>query len=158
MPRRRKTRTPARYIIGPGDTLQVFVWRNPELSTTAAAVRPDGKISTPLARRHRRGRQDAVAAGARHGKALSNYVRSPTVNIIVTSAVSTFSQVKVVGQVARPSAIAYREGMTVVDVVLAVEAYRSSPPRIAAKIVRLAGGRQEEIPVELANLLNKGDI
>ena len=35
------------YIIGPGDKLEVFVWRNPELSTTVP-VRPDGKISTPL--------------------------------------------------------------------------------------------------------------
>jgi polysaccharide biosynthesis/export protein len=143
---------------GPGDTLQVFVWRNPELSTTAA-VRPDGKISTPLA-------EDIVAVGKTPSqlardmeKALSNYVRSPTVNIIVTSAVSTFSQVKVVGQVARPSAVAYREGMTVMDVVLAVGGLSEFAAGNRAKIVRSAAdGKQEEIPVKLANLLNKGDM
>jgi len=148
----------SKYIIGPGDTLQVFVWRNPELSTTAA-VRPDGKISTPLA-------EDIVAVGKTPSqlardmeKALSNYVRSPTVNIIVTSAISTFSQVKVVGQVARPSAVAYREGMTVMDVVLAVGGLSEFAAGNRAKIVRSAAdGKQEEIPVKLANLLNKGDM
>jgi polysaccharide export outer membrane protein len=148
----------SKYIIGPGDTLQVFVWRNPELSTTAA-VRPDGKISTPLA-------EDIVAVGKTPSqlardmeKALSNYVRSPTVNIIVTSAISTFSQVKVVGQVARPSAVAYREGMTVMDVVLAVGGLSEFAAGNRAKIVRSAAdGKQQEIPVKLANLLNKGDM
>jgi polysaccharide biosynthesis/export protein len=147
-----------KYIIGPGDTLQVFVWRNPELSATAS-VRPDGKISTPLA-------EDIVAVGktpfqlARDmEKVLSNYVRSPTVNIIVTTAVSTFSQVKVVGQVARPSAIAYREGMTVMDVVLAVGGLSEFAAGNRAKIVRPGDdGRQQEIRVKLADLLNKGDM
>ena len=85
------------YIIGPGDTLQVFVWRNPELSVTVP-VRPDGKISTPLV-------EDMVAVGksspqlARDMEAvLGEYVRSPKVNIIVTTAASAFSLVKVVGR------------------------------------------------------------
>src|SRR5512134_3588404 len=107
------------YIIGPGDVLQVFVWRNPELTTTVP-VRPDGKISTPLV-------EDMIAVGktpsqlARDIEAvLAEYVRSPQVNIIVTQPVSAFSQVKVIGQVANPQALAYREGMTVMDAVLAV--------------------------------------
>ena len=105
------------YIIGPGDTLQVFVWRNPELSVTVP-VRPDGKISTPLV-------ENMVAIGKSAQQlsrdmegVLSEYVRSPKVNIIVTTAASAFSLVKVVGQVARPQAIPYREGMTVLDAVL----------------------------------------
>ena len=86
------------YVIGPGDTVQVFVWRNPELSVTVP-VRPDGKISTPLV-------EDMVAVGKTPSqlareieKALAEYVRSPQVNIIVTNPVSTFSQVKVIGEV-----------------------------------------------------------
>ncbi|MBV9696176.1 MAG: polysaccharide biosynthesis/export family protein, partial [Gammaproteobacteria bacterium] len=107
------------YIIGPGDTLQVFVWRNPELSVTVP-VRPDGKISTPLV-------ENMVAVGksspqlARDMESvLGEYVRSPKVNIIVTTAASAFSSVKVVGQVVHPQSIPYREGMTVLDAVLAV--------------------------------------
>jgi polysaccharide export outer membrane protein len=107
------------YLIGPGDTLQVFVWREAELSTTVP-VRPDGKISTPLV-------ENMVAVGKTPSQlardmetVLSEYVRSPKVNIIVTDAASVFSQVKVVGQVKSPQALAYREGMTVMDVMLTV--------------------------------------
>src|SRR3984893_5650816 len=84
----------AAYIIGPGDSLQVFVWRNAELSSTVP-VRPDGKISTPLV-------EDMVAVGktptqlARDiEKVLSEYVKSPQVDVIVTQPLSAFSQIKV---------------------------------------------------------------
>ena len=87
------------YVIGPGDTVQVFVWRNPELSVTVP-VRPDGKISTPLV-------EDMVAVGKTSSqlareieKVLAEYIRSPQVNIIVTNPVSAFSQIKVIGEVA----------------------------------------------------------
>ena len=105
------------YIIGPGDTIQVFVWRNPELTATVP-VRPDGKVSTPLV-------EDMVAVGKNPSalardieKVLAEYVRSPQVNVIVTQPASAFSQVKIIGQVARPQALAYREGMTVMDAIL----------------------------------------
>src|SRR3979411_320166 len=91
------------YIIGPGDTLQVFVWRNPELSVTIP-VRPDGKISTPLV-------ESMVAVGKTAPQlahemegVLSEYVRSPKVNIIVTTAASAYSLVKALGQVVHPQA------------------------------------------------------
>jgi polysaccharide biosynthesis/export protein len=145
------------YIIGPGDTLQVFVWRNPELSVTVP-VRPDGKISTPLV-------EDMVAVGktapqlARDmEKVLSEYVRSPKVNIIVTTAASAFSQVKVVGQVQRPQALPYREGMTVLDAVLAVGGLTQFASGNRARIVRVENGRETVIHVKLANLVNRGDV
>src|SRR6185436_20357608 len=107
------------YIIGPGDTIQVFVWRNPELSTTVP-VRPDGKVSTPLV-------EDMVAVGKNPStlardieKVLGEYVRSPQVNVIVTQPTSAYSQIKIIGQVQRPQALPYREGMTVLDAVLGV--------------------------------------
>src|SRR4029079_12009001 len=93
------------YVIGPGDTLQVFVWRNPELTATVP-VRPDGKISTPLV-------EDMVAVGKTPSvlardieKVLGEYVRSPQINVIVTQPTSAYSQIKIIGQVVRPGSIA----------------------------------------------------
>lgn len=144
------------YIIGPGDSLQVFVWRNPELSVTVP-VRPDGKISTPLV-------EDMVAVGktspqlARDMEAvLGEYVRSPKVNIIVTTAASAFSQVKVVGQVVRPQELPYREGMTVLDAVLAVGGLGQFAAGNRAQITRVTNGKQTSIKVKLDNLINDGD-
>lgn len=145
------------YVIGPGDMLQIFVWRNPELSTTVP-VRPDGQISTPLV-------ENMVAVGktpsqlARDMEAvLAEYVRSPKVNVIVTQPVSTFSQVRVVGQVTKPQALPYREGMTVLDVVLAVGGLGPYASGNRSKLVRNENGKQKEIRVRLADLLNKGDM
>lgn len=148
---------PANYIIGPGDTLQIFVWRNPELGATIP-VRPDGKISTPLV-------EDMVAVGKNPStlardieKVLGEYVRSPQVNVIVTQPASVFSQVKVIGQVQRPQALAYREGMTVLDAVLAVGGLGQFAAGNRARIMRTENGRQQEIKIKLAALVNDGDM
>lgn len=145
------------YVIGPGDTLQVFVWRNPELSTTVP-VRPDGKISTPLV-------EDMIAIGktpsvlaADIERVLGEYVKSPQVSVIVTQAVSVYSQIKVTGQVLHPQALPYREGMTVLDAILAVGGMSQFASGNRAKIVRKENGRQSEIAVKLVNLVNKGDM
>ena len=145
------------YIIGPGDTLEVFVWRNQELSVTVP-VRPDGKISTPLV-------EDMVAVGktppqlARDmEKVLSEYVRDPKVNIIVTTAASAFSLVKVVGQVQHPSALPYREGMRVLDAILAVGGLTQFASGNHARIVRVENGKETIIHVKVADLVNSGDV
>jgi len=145
------------YIIGPGDTLEVFVWRNSELSTTVP-VRPDGKISTPLV-------EDMVAVGktppqlARDmEKVLSEYVRAPKVNIIVKTAASAFSLVKVVGQVQHPAALPYRDGMRVLDAILAVGGLTQFASGNRARIVRTENGKETVIHVKVADLVNSGDI
>jgi polysaccharide export outer membrane protein len=145
------------YVIGPGDTIQVFVWRNPELTTTVP-VRPDGKISTALV-------EDMVAVGKTPSqlardveKVLAEYVRSPQVNIIVTQPMSTYSQVRVIGQVARAQALPYREGMTVLDAVLASGGLGPFASGNRAKIVRTENGKQKEIKVKVSDLVNKGDM
>jgi polysaccharide biosynthesis/export protein len=143
------------YIVGPGDTLQIFVWRNPELSTTVP-VRPDGKITTPLV-------QDMVAVGKTPSvlardieKVLEEFIRSPQVNIIVSNPVSAFSQIKVVGQVSTPQSIAFREGMTVLDAVLASGGLGPYAAGNRAKVVRQVDGKQTEIKIKLNDLVNKG--
>jgi polysaccharide biosynthesis/export protein len=145
------------YIIGPGDSLQIFVWRNPELSVTVP-VRPDGKISTPLV-------ENMVAVGKSPSRLardievmLAEFVRTPQVNVIVGSAISTFSQVKVVGQVREPQALPYREGLRILDVVLATGGLTDYAAPNRARIVREAGGKTVEQRVRLGDLLNKGDL
>lgn len=145
------------YVIGPGDTLQIFVWRNPELTTTVP-VRPDGRISTPLV-------EDMVAVGKTPSQlardmetVLGEYVRSPQINVIVTEPASAFSQVKVIGQVVRPQAIAYRDGLTVLDAVLAVGGLGPFAAGNRGKVVRMEGGKSREIKVKIADLVNNGDM
>jgi polysaccharide export outer membrane protein len=145
------------YIIGPGDMLNVFVWRNPELTVTVP-VRPDGKVSTPLV-------EDMIAVGktpaelARDIEAvLAEYVKQPQVNIIVQNPVSRYSQVKVVGQVARPASVPYREGMTVLDAILEVGGLTPFAAGNRAKVVRTEEDKQREIKVKADDLVNKGDL
>jgi polysaccharide export outer membrane protein len=145
------------YRMGPGDQLQIFVWRNPELSTTVP-IRPDGKISTPLV-------ENMVANGktpsqlARDMEAvLGEYVRAPKVNVIVLQPVSVFSQVRIVGQVAKPQALPYRQGMTVLDAVLGAGGLTTYASGNRAKIIRSDGGKTREIRLKLDKLLNGGDM
>jgi polysaccharide export outer membrane protein len=147
------------YIIGPGDMLNVFVWRNPELSTTVP-VRPDGKISTPLV-------EDMVAVGKTPAqlardveKVLAEYVRSPTVNVIVATATSALSQIKVIGQVKVPQSVPYRDGLRVLDVILVAGGVTDFAAPNRAKVVRAAvnNGKQKEERVKLGDLLEKGDM
>lgn len=145
------------YIIGPGDEIEVFVWQNRDLSVNVP-VRPDGKISTPLD-------EDMVAVGKTPAQLahdiemkLSEYVRSPHVNVIVTKPASVFSQVKVIGQVMRPQAVAYRNGMTILDAVLAVGGLTEYAAGNRARIVRMENGQEKDIPVRLTALVNGGDM
>ena len=121
-------------------------------------VRPDGKISTPLD-------EDMVAVGKTPSQLahdieakLAEYVRSPHVNVIVTKPASLFSQVKVIGQVTKPAAIAYHEGMTVLDAVLAVGGLTQYAAGNRARIVRMENGTEKDIPVRLGALVNSGDM
>jgi polysaccharide export outer membrane protein len=148
---------PADYRIGPGDTLKVYVFQNDELSTTVP-VRPDGKISTPLV-------EDMVAVGKTPSqlardieKSLGEYVKAPKVNVVVMIAVSVFSQVKVIGQVKTPQALPYRDGMTVLDAVLAVGGMGQFAAGNRAHVVRTENGKQTEIKVRLDALVNNGDM
>jgi polysaccharide export outer membrane protein len=146
------------YQIGPGDTLEVFVWRQPDLSVTVP-VRPDGKISTPLV-------EDIVAVGKTPSqlaseieKALSEYVRSPEVNVIVQKFVGTFGdQIRVLGQVAQPRSVPYRDRMTLMDVMLEVGGLTQFAAGNRARLIRQVEGNQREIRVRLDDLLSRGDI
>jgi polysaccharide export outer membrane protein len=146
------------YLIGPGDVLQVFVWRNPEISVTVP-VRPEGKISTPLV-------EDMMAAGktptrlARDiERVLSRYIKSPVVTVIVTDFVGTFGeQIRVVGQATNPRSLAYRSNMTLLDVMIEVGGLTEYAAGNRAKIIRKVGERETKIAARLEDLLQQGDI
>ena len=145
------------YLIGPGDSLHVFVFQNEELSVTVP-VRPDGKISTPLV-------EDMVAVGKTPSqlardieKSLSEYVKSPKVNVVVMSAMSIYSQIKVIGQVKTPQSLPFRDGMTVLDAVLAVGGLGQFAAGNRSHLVRTENGKQSEIKVKLDSLVNNGDM
>jgi len=121
-------------------------------------VRPDGKISTPLV-------EDMVAVGKTPSdlardieKALALYVKSPKVSVVVTNALSIFSQVKVIGQVVHPQSLPYREGMTVLDAVLEVGGLGQFAAGNRAHVVRKENGKQSDIKVKLEALINNGDM
>jgi len=149
---------PTDYLIGPGDMLQVFVWRNPDLSVTIP-VRPDGKISTPLV-------EDMQAVGktpsqlARDMESeLLEIIKSPKVNIIIEQFVGTFSnQIRVVGKAAQPRALAYRQDMTLLDVIIEVGGLAEGAAGNRAKIIRRSGGNPREIQVRINDLIEKGMI
>ena len=108
------------YVIGPGDTVSITVWRNPELSM-AVPVRPDGKITGPLVEDLPVIGKDSTTIAREMEKVLSKYVRDPIVTVVVTNFVGPYSeQIRVVGQAARPQALAYRQKMTLLDVMIAV--------------------------------------
>lgn len=143
------------YIIGPGDSLNVFVRDNPKLSTTIP-VRPDGRISIPLV-------QSITAAGKTPDqladdlqKALSHYIRSPLVTVIVKNFVGAYSQqVRVVGQATTPKAVSYRSGMSLLDVMIDVGGLTKFAAGNKAKIIRhLPDGKEQAVPVRIGDLMN----
>jgi polysaccharide export outer membrane protein len=146
------------YRIGPGDTLDIFVWRNPELSLSVP-VRPDGRISVPLV-------EDMVAIDktptqlARDLEVeLLKYIKSATVNVIVTGFVGTFDgQIRVVGMATEPMALTYQKDITLLDVMIAVGGLAEGAAGNRAVVVRRDGQKELEIPVRINDLLNKGKI
>jgi polysaccharide export outer membrane protein len=146
------------YLIGPGDSINVQVWRNPEVSATVT-VRPDGMVSTPLV-------EDIVAANKTPSqlardmeKALAKYIQDPVVTVIVGGFVGPYSQqVRVIGQAAKPQALQYREKMTVMDVMIAVGGLTTFAAGDDATIVRVVDGKQQQLSVRLEELIRDGDI
>lgn len=146
------------YRIGPGDSVEVFVWGNPDLSSTVP-VRPDGRITTPLI-------EDVPAAGKTPTqlarvmeKRLAKYIKNPVVTVIVTGFVGLYSeQVRVVGQAAKPQAIPYRKGMTLLDVMIDVGGLTDYAAGNDATIVRTVDGKRKQFHVRIDDLLKDGDI
>ena len=148
----------ASYIIGPGDTLQISVWHNQELSTSVP-VRPDGRISTPLA-------NDVVAAGRTPEQLghdieerLKKFVSDPLVTVIVSNFVGPYSQqVRIIGEAVTPKAIPFQARMTVLDAMIAAGGLTPFASGNRTKIVRRTDGKETNTTVRLTDLLKGGDL
>jgi len=146
------------YLIGPGDGLNIFVWRNPELSATVP-VRPDGRISVPLV-------EDVVAVGktptqlARDlEERLKKFVRDPIVTVITTGFVGDYTQqVRVIGEAAQPRAVPYRAHMSLLDVMIQVGGLTKFAAGDSAVLVRDIKGVQETYPARIDSLIKDGDV
>jgi polysaccharide export outer membrane protein len=146
------------YIIGPGDSLNVFVWEHPDVSITVP-VRPDGRISTPLVEDMQAVGKTPTQLARDMESALSEYIRSPAITIIVVNFVGTFGeQIRVVGQATSPQALPYSHQMTLLDVMIAVGGLTESAAGNRAKIIRRRNGETVEIPARIKDLLNSGKI
>lgn len=145
------------YIVGPGDNLNIIVWRNPELSMSVP-VRPDGKLTTPLVDELVVQGKTSVEIAREVEKALSKFVRDPIVTVIVTGFVGPYSeQIRVVGEAARPQFLPYKQKMTVLDVMISVGGLTDFADGNRASIMRASEGGAR-YTVRLRDLIKRGDI
>jgi polysaccharide export outer membrane protein len=146
------------YLIGPGDSVNIIVWRNPEVSMSVP-VRPDGKITTPLV-------EDLPASGKTSTelardieKALAKFIQQPVVTVIVTGFVGTYGeQIRVIGQAAKPQALPYRRDMSLMDVLIAVGGVTEFASGNRASVIRKVDGKLQKLPVRLSDLIKDGDM
>jgi len=153
------TQGPSEYKIGVSDILSVVVWKAPELSIESQ-VRPDGRISVPLG-------GDILASGkaveelsADITTKLSAYVRTPVVTVIVRDPVSAeyARRIRITGAVELPQSALYREGMTVLDLVLLAGGLTEFAKGNSAKLYRTVDNKTEVYPINISDILKKGDI
>jgi polysaccharide export outer membrane protein len=146
------------YIIGPGDNVNIIVWRNTDLSSSVP-VRPDGKITTPLVEDLQAMGKNPTTLARDVEKALSKYIRDPVVTVVVTGFVGPYSeQIRVVGEATKPQALPYRQNMTLLDVMIAVGGITDFADGNAATLVRAESGKSKLYTVRLKDLLRRGEI
>lgn len=146
-----------RYLIGPGDQINIVVWRNPELSVTVP-VRPDGRISTPLVEDLPAVGKDPATLARDIEKALAKYIRDPVVTVILSGiAGSQTEQVRVIGEAQKPAAIPYRQNMTVLDVMITVGGLTDFADGNRAVLLRGSEGNKP-YTVRLTDLVKRGDV
>jgi polysaccharide export outer membrane protein len=146
------------YLIGPGDNINIFVWRNPDLSNSVT-VRPDGRVSIPLVEDLEVTGKTPTQLAREIEKHLSKFVRDPIVTVIVGGFLGPYDQqIRVVGEAAKPQALPYREHMTALDLMIAVGGLTDFAAGNRAKIIRIENGAQREITVKLDDLVRDGDI
>lgn len=145
------------YVIGPGDTVNIVVWRNPELSMSVP-VRPDGKITTPLVEDLPALGRDASTLARDIEKELEKFIREPVVTVIVTNFVGPYSeQIRIIGEATEPKMLPYTQNMTLLDVMIAVGGMTEFADGNGASILRTAEGNKQ-YSVRIRDLVERGDV
>ncbi len=146
------------YIIGPGDTLEIFVWGQEELSTTGI-VRPDGKLTTRLVEDMRASGRTPTELARQIEQEYSEYVREPVVSVIVRGFVGVPEQrVSVIGEATRPSSVPYAQQMTLLDLMVAVGGMTQYAAGNRSVLIRKVEGQERSFGLRLNDLLKEGDI
>jgi polysaccharide export outer membrane protein len=146
------------YLIGPGDNLTIFVWRNPEISGNFI-VRPDGKVTTSLVEDIEVTGRTPTMLARQLEEQLSTYINNPRVTVSVTNFSGPFSeQVRVIGESTNPSAINYTQHMTLLDLMIAVGGLTEFANGNGAKLVRIQGDIQQTFDINIDDLIRHGDI
>lgn len=146
------------YVIGPGDTLEIFVWGQQELSTTGI-VRPDGKLTTRLVEDMQASGRTPTELARQIEQQYSEYVREPVVSVIVRGFVGVPEQrVSVIGEATTPSSVPYAQHMTLLDLMVAVGGMTQYAAGNRSVLVRTSGGEQRSFGLRLDDLLKRGDI
>lgn len=146
------------YLIGPGDSLTIFVWRNPEISGSFI-VRPDGKVTTSLVEDVEVSGRTPTMLARQLEEQLSTYINNPRVTVSVGQFKGPFSeQVRVIGEATNPSAINYTENMTLLDLMIAVGGLTEFASGNNAKLVRVIEGQQTTYEINIEALIKDGDI
>lgn len=147
------------YHIGVDDQLSISVWHNPDLSVSVP-VRPDGMITVPLVGDVKAGGKTPEEVAADIKTKLQAYVRDPQVAVILTELRSHeyLSRVRVTGAVRTPVSIPYRQGMTVLDAVLAAGGTTEFAAPGSTELYRKADGQSSAYAVHLDKILQDGKL
>jgi len=147
-----------KYLIGAGDVLNIFVWRNPEVSGSFI-VRPDGMITTSLVEDIEVSGKTPTELARSIEEILSTYLRDPVVTVTVNNFIGPFSeQIRVIGEAAQPQAINYTQHMTLLDVMIQVGGLTEFADGNDAVLVRIENGVQKQYGIMVDNLLKEGQI
>jgi len=146
------------YLIGPGDQVNIFVWRNPEVSNSVV-VRPDGKITSPLVEELDASGKTPEQLARDIEKVLAEYIKEPIVTVMVSGFIGPYSeQIRIIGEAANPQSIPYREDMTLLDTMIAVGGITEFAAGNKATIGRVVDNEQKEYRVRRNSLIRDGDI
>ncbi len=147
-----------RYLIGPGDSLDIFVWRNPEVSTTVI-VRPDGMINVPLVEDMSVSSKTPTQVARKIEQELSKYIKEPIVSVNVGGFIGPYrEQIRVIGEAASPQSLPYKEDMTLLDLMIIVGGLTDFADGNMAILARIIDDEQRQYTIRIDDLVREGDL